>query len=426
MIEINIITIAVISVLLFGLVELWSFSIVSIAISLSSLYYAFNRRLSINGSRVFLFSLFLLLFPFIQLIPLPFSLLKTIHPGISNLFEMPSGLNPSLHSVSIYPHATEMEMIRLVVSLMFFLMTAYGIDGKNGVRKIVKMLSIFGFFLSLFSIIQYASWNGKIYWFRELTQGGTPFGPYVNRNHFAGLMGMIVPMSLGLAFSEREKEKKILFIFLSVIMTLALFFSLSRGGIISFLGGISVFAFVIIGKWRSTKRLLPLFIFLVIVLLYLLYLGIDPIVERFYKTDITAEERLTVWKASLPVIKDFLILGSGLGTFQYIFKSYKPEGLYGYWDHAHNDYIELLIETGIFGFMLVSVFIIMVFKGLFRNIGRDIYLKASLISSIVTMLIHSFFDFNLHIPSNAIFFSMVLGLAVAIHRHRNTEDRSVD
>lgn len=422
MIEINIAAIAILSVLLFGSVELWAFSIVCILISLSCIYYAYTGKVRIHRDKFILLSLLLILFPVIQLIPLPSLFLKVVHPGISGLLEMPSDLGPSFHSISIYPYATEIEIIRLATFLLVFSMTAYGIDGKDGIKRVMKVLSVFGFSLAIFSIIQHATWNGKIYWFRELSQGGTPFGPFVNRNHFAGLVGMIVPLSLGLAFSE-QKEKKVLYIFLTVFMTLSLFFSLSRGGIISFFAGISVFSIIIINKWKSTRRLLPLFVFIVILLLYLLYLGIDPVIERFYKTDITTEQRLVVWKASLPLIRDFLVMGSGLGTFQHIFKPYKPD-IPGYWDHAHNDYIELLVEAGIIGFIAVAVFVFFILRGLFKvDVKRNgIYLKTAIISSIVTMLTHSFFDFNLHIPSNAIVFSIVLGLAVAFNRIRCGSD----
>jgi len=429
MIGINVAIIAIISVLLFGSVEPWAFGIVGILTSVTLFYHAYRGRLSYipNNfhSRILLFSFLLILYPLFQVFPVPITILKTIQPGFSDLLTIPPDLRPSLHGISIYPYATEMELIRLTVFIMLFLMTAYGIDSRQEIKRTIRIISLFGFFLGLFSIIQHATWNGRIYWFRELTQGGTPFGPFVNRNHFAGLMGMIVPLSLGLTFSERNREKKALQIFISVIMSLALFLSLSRGGIISFFGGLFIFSIVILTLKRgsSYRRLLPIFIFLAILVIYLLYLGITPIVERFYKTDVTSEQRLSAWQASLSIISDFPIFGSGMGTFQYIFKKYKPDGLYAYWDHAHNDYIEQLVEGGILGFILIAAFLFFVIRGLFRiDIKKnDLYLRAGIISSITAMMTHSFFDFNLHIPSNAIVFFMILGLAVAICRTRQDD-----
>jgi O-antigen ligase len=123
----------------------------------------------------------------------------------------------------------------------------------------------------------------------------------------------------------------------------------------------------------------------------------------------------------LSAFKDFPLFGSGLGTFEHVFKIYQPEGLTGYYDHAHNDYLELLLEAGIFGVLIGGFFFFIVLRGILKKEWREreIYLKAGFLSSLATMAVHSVFDFNLHIPSNAVLFCLILGMAVSFGRGIN-------
>lgn len=123
-------------------------------------------------------------------------------------------------------------------------------------------------------------------------------------------------------------------------MFFANFISLSRGGIssiISFFAGITVFALLFSWDRFRAKKRWALAFFIFAVFLYLLYLGIDPVIERFYKTDITREDRLAVWSATFNAFKDFYLTGSGLGTFINTFPLYSPENYGIIYDHAHND-----------------------------------------------------------------------------------------
>jgi len=283
-----------------------------------------------------------------------------------------------------------------------------------------RILVYFGFGLAIFAIIQKATWNGKLYWFRELSLGGEPFDPFVNRNHYAGFINMLIPLSLGLAFMRRSREKQILFGFFGIIMAVSLFISLSRGGIISFFAGITVFALLFSWDRFRAKKRWALAFFIFAVFLYLLYLGIDPIIDRFYKTDLAREDRFAVWSATLNAFKDFYLTGSGLGTFINIFPFYTPQNIdiNVIFDHAHNDYLEFILEAGIIGTILRLLFLYFFIRCMVSS-RWDRYtgiFRVSLLSSIATMVVHRSSDFNLHIPSNALMLSAVFGMAVAASR----------
>lgn len=354
---------------------------------------------------------------FIQMLTLPPNFLKYLSPRAFDLYTFYSvDKNPEMH-ISLYAYKTEAEFLKVLAYALFFILISLSTKDMPAIEKMLKILSVFGFALAFFAILQSGAWNGKIYWFREIT-GSSPFGPFVNRNHYAGLVGMLIPLTLGLAFTRKSKEKQMLFGFFGLIMSVSLFLSLSRAGIISFFAGIgSLSLFLSWNKIRSRKRW-AVAVFLFVLSLYLLYIGIDPLIERFYKTDVTHEARTAVWGNTLSAFKDFYLTGSGLGTFVNVFPLYSPEAVESLYDHAHNDYLEYLLEAGVIGFALLIFFFISFIRCVVAGSwsGKAGILKISMLSSLATIAVHSAFDFNLHVPSNALMFSAILGMSIAISR----------
>jgi O-antigen ligase len=418
MISIFLVSVAALSVLLFGSVEAWAFAIVgACTLAAFNLWVYREDRIPVRPvsrwQKALCFSVAGLISLFIfQILPLPASLLKLLSFRSYELMKEIHAEPFSIGSISFYRYSTLNGVIRLVIYLMLFLM-AVSLTGKGELMKrTLASFVIFGFLLSFFAIIQKATWNGKIYWFRELTQGGSPFGPFVNRNHFAGLIGMIIPLGLGLSLEEKKMEKKLILIFLSLIMALGIFYSLSRGGIISFLFSMVFFIALVITRRHYRRYIHYLIIFLSGVICYLLYLGISPIVERFAQSGLSSEGRMLVWKATLKAFADFAWFGTGLGTFRYVFPLYYPEGLQSNFLYAHNDYLQFLLETGVVGASLLALASLSLAGIAFKACSKESpsFIMAGLATSMIYMLVHSFFDFNLHIPSNAIMFSVILGL----------------
>lgn len=417
------------SVLSFGAVELWSLTVLQVSVLSLCMYQLIVRRAAVEESETvnpaggtqekLLFISLALLFGFlaVQMIPFPQAVLEYLSPRSSELYSFYAvDVNAPGH-ISIHVYRTQVEFFRMATYAAFFVLLAYGMRDRHAVEKMLMILAYFGFGLAIFAILQKAAWNGKIYWIRDIPQC-SPFGPFLNRNHYAGLMGMLVPLTLGLAFTRRRRERQLLFGFFGVIMSVSLFLSLSRAGIVSFLVGISVFALFFFWKKFKAKKIWALASFLLVVFLYLLYIGIDPVIDRFYKTDITREARIAVWAETLRAFSDFSLTGSGLGTFLDVFQLYSPEPIVLLYDHAHNDYLEFILETGaIGGVLLLSVLILLMIcitRGKWD--GKTGFLKLSFLSSIVTISVHSVFDFNLHIPSNALMLAAIFGMAFANSR----------
>ena len=137
------------------------------------------------------------------------------------------------------PFLTRIELLKFsaLLALFFFFVQSYRTRGQW--RNFVWFLLGLGFAVSLFGILQHFTFNGKLYWVRELQYGGIPFGPYVNRNHFAGLMELLIPPGLAIQIFGAERRDQLPLVTLFTLIPIgALFLTLaSRGGIISFRSG---------------------------------------------------------------------------------------------------------------------------------------------------------------------------------------------
>src|SRR5262245_20725423 len=129
-----------------------------------------------------------------------------------------------------------MELLKfsaLCILVFLALETFTVLEHWNG---FVWFLLSLGFAVSVYGIVQYFTFNGKLYWVRELRYGGIPFGPYVNRNHFAGLMELIIPSGLALLVARAAPRDRMPFVVVLTLMPIgALFLAASRGGIGGFL-----------------------------------------------------------------------------------------------------------------------------------------------------------------------------------------------
>ena len=412
--------IIIVAALFSGAVEVWSSTIILfLAFTLGLAWVlgdGFRGPMGRYEKRVVAAGVIFIAYAVLQIVPLPADVVRYLSPEAHRLYDYYSFGNVGLASISMDRDRTLIEILKTSALFAVFLISARHFRKTGNLSAMMKILVIAGFCLSMFAIIQKATWNGKLFWFRELKMGGTPFGPFVNRDDFPGYVGMIVPLGLGLAFTDGTRAKRILYGFLSVIMAVAVFFSLSRGGIVSFFAGLFLFSFLIIKSRVESKKIWVVFFFLAVVACYLLYLGIDPVVQRFYSTDITRETRLSVWYASLPAIRDFWLTGSGLGTFARVFPLYCPDGIKVVFNHAHNDYIEFALETGVAGALLLIFFLYSLIYPFARSglKGRRGILRMAVVSSVFVMAVHSIFDFNMHILSNALLFSAVLGMTAAL------------
>ena len=266
---------------------------------------------------------------------------------------------------------------------------------------------------------------------------GDARGTFINRNHFAGFIEMAWPLAMGFTLSqggwgqgytfkkilasERLNRQALLALGI-VVLLLALLFSRSRAGIAGAVMGFLTFIILARLGHKGMSRntwLLLVGIFGMLVL-YSMAIGVGPITERFFTLS-DGDSRLDFWRDSLPIIRDHPF-GIGLRNYEKVFPVYNFSMLADRrLEYAHNDYLQLLIEAGWIGFVAVlSGFFLFMGKSAYRisrlNSQKDpmrFFLAAGAFSGLVSLAFHSFFDFNLQIPANCVYFVTLMAILCA-------------
>jgi O-antigen ligase len=319
---------------------------------------------------------------------------------------------------SAYAYNTVMETRLVVAYGIIAFLTLQALQRSNDYRKFGWAMAGFGFAVAVFAVAQDFAGNGKIYWLREQHEA-VIYGPYVNHSHFAGLMEMLMPFAMVMASGRLvHRSKRGLFAFAAALMVGTLVMSRSLGGVIAISCQIILFI-LLIRKERKTTRFDSRggFAIVAIALLTLGFLAwldqgrsIDRILGmRSPKYSASATSRIAIAKDSLHMFTGRPVLGWGLGNFSLVYPKYQSYYSIFLINHAHNDYLEALTETGVVGFAAVIWFVVLLYRSSvrklddWRNDPRSSVRLAALVAC-TGILVHSLSDFNLHIPGNAALF----------------------
>ncbi len=435
--------------LAFGTVELWSTAMMEWLVMAATISLLFFRLLKKDRTfysppgliALLLFSLYL----FLQTVPLPIALLKVISPAsfALKMGSIGSIENISWGSISINRHRTLMEFYRFFSYTCLYFLTTQLLTNKKYLFRTIKVVVILGILIAVQAILQRYTADGLIYWFRSVPAKAFPIGPYIYRNHYAGFMVMICPLALGLFLVTRPsvdhlrnmRKRIVVFfnhprngmhLFLGAgvcLIVVSIFVSLSRGGILSLCGALLCFTLLLLHHGRIKPSKTYFWILVLVVTILMSWFGWDAIVERFYKTytinDGIKDGRIQVWHDTLIIIKDYWLTGSGFGSYIDIYPAYRSVPGIIIYDHAHNDYLELLSSGGIISFILISAFLIPVLQRSLLAIKKrqttySIYMTYACFSSIVAILLHSITDFNFYNGANGLYFFFCCGLLVSI------------
>jgi O-antigen ligase len=322
--------------------------------------------------------------------------------------------------ITVVPFLTRIELLKFSALLALFFLCVQSFRTRAHWHGFIWFLLILGFAVSLFGILQHFTFNGKIYWVRELRYGGIPFGPYVNRNHFAGLMELLIPPGIATLILRGERRDQLPLITLFTLLPIgALFLSASRGGIMSFFAEMGFLVILIFLRRREKKGLLAGAIIVTLAAILVSWLGIGTALERFAsykKLEVSEGARVEMLHGTWHIFLDHPIIGTGLGTLQEVFPLYETIYTGLIVNHSHNDYAEALAETGVIGGLCWLVFLILLFwKGwkilAVEQEARNFAYHAGALVACLGLLVHATVDFNFHIPSNALIFLLQAALA---------------
>ena len=407
----------------------------------------------LRGTLLLMLPLFLfLMFCLFQMIPLPISFLQKLSPGAaalyarlglhapSSMLHAPSSMLP-LHAPTSMLHAP-CSLLPLTLSLsatstallkwmayasVFFLAATF--PPHRSLLPLIVALFVIGFAEAVYGLYGYLNQSDYLLWFRKKYDMSSVTGTYINRNHFAGLMSLCIPVSLGL-FASRISSRaghygalSLYFLFMGlVIMVLGLIFSMSRMGQFSlivgmvFVGGLYIASIIKRGRRRSSTLVIASLLVLCLAGLWGMWKGLGPVEERWSTIEASYADRSLFWQSTMKLVRNFPLAGTGLGTYVLAYPPYKPDKLGAVIvDHAHNDYLEFLSEVGLAGFIpwlaFFLLFLVLTIRAWFRRRNTfSVFIGAGGLAATVALLTHSLADFNLQIPANAMLLFLVMGL----------------
>jgi O-antigen ligase len=378
--------------------------------------------------------------PLLQLVPLPAGLTALVSPN-RGLFAAqllsPFSPPPGYLALSLNPHATEVAVSKLIAyALAFLIAQRLAVHGRGSI--LLRTLVIVGFFEACYGLVQYLAGWQYIFTYRKVFGTDDATGTYINRNHFAGLLEMVLPFVLAgalfrpplraelgvkrkllAAISSESSPKLLSQAMVFAVLCLALVFSRSRMGIAAGVSGLLLVGGLHILRRRRRSAVALLLVLLLIPASYAAWVGLEAVTYRFEmlgRTGAMERDRLPIWRDSLRAIGDFKWMGTGLGTYDWAALHYQTSFLSNRYEHAHNDYLEFAAEIGIPAAALLFAglwaLVVRAARTAIRSNRRSAaILAAGSAGALAAILLHSVTDFNLQIPANALLFCWVAGTA---------------
>lgn len=382
-----------------------------------------------------LFALWIL-YVALQALPIPSALVAILSPKAYEHYSIAAGAGYAPLSTLSLDAGTTLSMLqRIAAYVALFFLTLALVTSRRRVKLMLIFFTLLGSVEAFYGILAYVGRGHFVLWYPGIA-GNSVSGTYVNRNHFAGLMEITIPAAIGLLLARssigygrgwREALRRGMdFVlkdtgwvsFCLLIMFTALILSSSRGGVAALVFSVGlVTALAVLFRGRGAAESRVPFRLGVLAIVGVAWLGAGGIVEKLENVGF-ANNRGDIREALYAMVTDFWLTGSGAGTFQWVFPGYKTEALGGgYYEHAHNDFLELLAEQGAIGFALAGAAIcIVMFKIVSAYFRRnDPLMRGALFFAFcgaTSLLVHGLVDFNLTIPANAALFFVLLGVGL--------------
>ncbi|MBV8051603.1 MAG: O-antigen ligase family protein [Acidobacteriaceae bacterium] len=307
-------------------------------------------------------------------------------------------------------------------ALLSFVMVQ-SLQRRRHFKTLLGAFSCYGSLVAAFALVQGITSNDKLYWIRRPRMGGRIYGPYVNHNHYAGLMEMLIPFALVLFLSPRgQRRHKALAAIAATLMASTIFICGSRGGMFAFVVQMSVLIALILSRRTTTKVAITVAAFLLLSCTSLAWLGGGELLRKVVKipaemqAELSGGTRLSIDRDCITMFLEKPFTGWGLGTFAIVYPHFRSFYTNLLIDKAHNDYLQLLVETGAIGGLVMLWFLLSLYRtGIKKlehwpsNAEADVNLAALL--AITGILVHSFVDFNLQIPANAALFFVLCAIS---------------
>ncbi|MDR0842153.1 MAG: O-antigen ligase family protein [Acidobacteriota bacterium] len=339
----------------------------------------------------------------------------------------------SVHTVE--RHSTILYLLLAFSCTAILFLVHNGFDSRRWIRWLMIGVLALGSFESLYGLVQYLGGHEFIWHFERISYRGLATGTFINRNHYALFLNLAISVGVGFLYYRSRKilgkgnapfwhiivhpaAAKLLWILLIVaLMGLALVFSMSRMGIAAMLGSIGMMIAAVHSAESGRRGTVIGALLLAIVVVLAVYTGIEPVIDRFEKVGKIWEEdqdRIAIWKDAWPMVKENVLFGQGLGSFQWTYPAYEtmmPDRPARY---AHNDYLQALAEVGGVGLLLLLAAAVALGRTALKNLRNSDPLTAAVglmtIGVLTAVALQEITDFGLYIPGVAVLVAVLAGL----------------
>lgn len=382
----------------------------------------------------------------LQLVPLPYGIVQALAPGMDGfLREYLLGYEPpSWHALSIDSGQTAVTLALLVAFGTLLIGLTRAVRYMRLDWLLTQLLGL-GVALAIAGVLQKALAEPNqplVYGFWRPVYGGNPFGPFVNRNHFAGWMLMALPLVIGYAAAELERAARpraaswrlwlrwlvtteasrflvaavgVLSMGMSVVLTG------SRSGVAGLAVALGAFGYFVVRRASGRRpRALAAASMAALLAAILLWAGPAEIVERFASASGHAEGRLSAWRDTWRIMQAFPAAGTGLGTYGLSMLVYQTAGRPEIYLQAHNDYIQIASEGGLLVGLPALALVGVIVSAIRRRLRageddtRTRWIRAGAVAGLLGIAAQSLVEFSLQMPGNTLLFVVVA--AIAMHR----------
>jgi len=433
----------------FGAVYPWAYwPLAAASVTVAVVGLTVHRRVSPKplglGALAVAFGMFLVA-GLVQLAPLSLARLAAVSPEATRVVMQ---MDLAMVAGTVHPHplsiSPDLTRVGLALFASFALLVLGGacLLSLRGARRVAEALAVIGAVVAFVAIAQKPFANGNVYGFWTPVDGGSPYGPFVNRNHFAGWMLMALPVTLGLVcagiaramegvrphwrdrlmwFSSPEANRIVLTAAATLLMALALVLTMSKSGITSFAVAVAMTAvFVVRRQWSRGRTAIAVGYLMLLPVVAFGWAGADLIASRFSTADWSElNARRGAWADAVAVTARFPLTGTGLNTYGVATVLYQRNDLEHHYDQAHNDYLQLAAEGGVLlvvpAAVCLGIFVVAVRRRFHHETSATAYwLRVGAVTSLTAIALQETVDFSLQMPGNAALFAVLC--AIALHK----------
>lgn len=413
-----------------AILEIWIFSLATIWLAAYAQGYV-KLSPAIRQSKAVIFLFYsIVLIMLIQVTGLPSWLLGWFSEEYASTYSPAwslSGVTDS-GSLSLDPFHTSVELLESFAYATFFVLLLLLVKDRQRMKVLLFTLIGVGFFEAFLASLIVVTGNAG-------EQGGSATGTFVNRNHLAGYLEMSLALGIGLLIAQQSGRfstwrrywmgwldvflgPKIIIRILLVVMVIALVLTRSRMGNMAFFAGMALAGIIYLVNRRDFS-INTLILLASLVLIDVIILGtffdLQKVVARIEQTSLEREKRDEVSLYTTSSVQKFPVFGTGAGSFYSVFPQYRGSVIIKFAIHAENDYLELVSDLGVMGAIPFALIVMLSLRKLLsvqrRSDSQFVKgLSFGCLMGISCLLIHSFVDFNLHIPANSLLFVVLVGI----------------